>query len=89
MNIIDPTAKKNWKFIAVVVVLGLAVSGGVVWYANLPTPAPQPVETSAIQNLQRQQLVDTSGWRTYRSEGPSLLGATDPQGEFGFEVRYP
>ncbi|MEK7534474.1 MAG: hypothetical protein AAB600_04000 [Patescibacteria group bacterium] len=31
----------------------------------------------------------TAGWQTYRNEGPSLSGATEPQGEFRFEVRYP
>ena len=51
-----------------------------------PTSTPSP-EPQAINN--QQSAIDTSDWQTYRNEGPSLSGATEPQGEFGFEVRYP
>ncbi|MEK7534477.1 MAG: hypothetical protein AAB600_04015 [Patescibacteria group bacterium] len=89
MNFVDTASKTNWKYVAIVVVLGLVASSGIVWYANPSTPLPQPIEISNIQKPPPQQTVDTSSWQTYRNEGPSLSGATEPQGEFGFEVKYP
>lgn len=69
--------KTNWKYLAIVVVLGLVVGVGIVGYANLPTPASQPIEISNIQKPTPRQTLDTSTWQTYRNS------------ELGFEVRYP
>ena len=77
MKLIDNSAKINWKYLAIVVVLGLIVGGGILWYANIPPPAPQPIEIPNIQKPTLQQTLDASTWQTYRND------------EFGFEVRYP
>ncbi|MEK7510586.1 MAG: hypothetical protein AAB567_03525 [Patescibacteria group bacterium] len=87
----------------VVVVVGIFILGGFLLWQMQPSPppaqpavqqtlpppaSPSPSEAAPIPEPQAEVL-DTSDWQTYRNEGPSLSGATEPQGEFGFEVRYP
>ncbi|MEK7542235.1 MAG: hypothetical protein AAB524_00865 [Patescibacteria group bacterium] len=73
-NLKDP--RTNWKFVAIVVVLGLAVGGLIVWYTN-SIPRGLPSINSSKSTPIPQPQIDTSSWQTYRSD------------EFGFEVRYP
>ena len=73
--------KPEIRLFLFVALIAVAISvGGIFLLRGLspaPTPSPEP------------QAVDTSGWQTYRNEGPSLQGATEPQSEFGFKVKYP
>lgn len=61
MKLLDSTAKTNWKFIAIVVVLGLVAVGGILLlrgYSRNPSPlTPAPVVSDKIAN-----------WQTYRNE---------------------
>ena len=80
MKLVDNSLKTNWKYLAIVVVLGLLGSGGILLLkVKQPMPFPPQVvqQTSPPAPSPQPQTLDTSGWQTYRND------------EFGFEVRYP
>ncbi|MEK6901248.1 MAG: hypothetical protein AABX37_02820, partial [Nanoarchaeota archaeon] len=96
-----PPVKKDWKYLAVAGIFGLVAGGGILLLRAMQpySPPAQPIVQQApplspsLQPSPSAQTMDTSGWQTYRNEGPSpgtgLYPATEPQGEFGFEVKYP
>lgn len=77
---INTSPRTNWIFIFLVVSFGIAVGGGIIWYADVL----EQQNKKAIEELRQtipispeDQTPDTSDWQTYRNE------------EFGFEVKYP
>ncbi len=59
-------------------------------FVNCDVDCPEGFQKGWLAtDVKIEEALDTSTWQTYRNEGPSLSGATEPQGEFGFEVRYP
>lgn len=74
----DP--QTNWKYIAGITVLGLAVSAGVVWYQWRDKQSIYVPEVKILEKVSEPEKVSVDkifNWETYRSE------------EYGFEFEYP
>ncbi|MEK6901246.1 MAG: hypothetical protein AABX37_02810 [Nanoarchaeota archaeon] len=91
-------ANRWFLYILVPVLLGIFIPISIFMFSffskkyfsgSVPAPVPQQIR----QHETSMQTKDIENWQTYRNEGPSpgtvLYPATDPQGEFGFEVKYP
>ena len=80
MTLIDPLGKTKWVFIAIVVIVGIVVGGGVLLMSFQPFEVPRDLVqipgSKPSQQVSTEEL-STEGWQTYRND------------EFGFEVRYP
>lgn len=78
MNFTFHDPRTNWKFIAIVVVFAILVSGGTIWFTQSSKLTPAPIQTiSTLKTPTPQDQIDTSNWQTYHNE------------EFWFEVKYP
>ena len=79
MKLLDQSAKTNWKFIAIVAVLGLVVAGGILMLIPQLQEQTLPLPQQNISKINPSGPPSNSveGWQTYRNE------------EFGFEMKYP
>ncbi len=73
-----PPIKTNWKYLAIVMAFALLAVGGILLLRTMePVPSPAPVVQQTPPREPQPQVLDTSGWQTYRSD------------DLAFEIKYP
>jgi hypothetical protein len=70
--------KTNWKYILIILILALAVSGGILSYLRyLYKEILSLIKFPEVKKPEKVVRERTANWKIYRNE------------EYGFEIKYP
>lgn len=85
-----PPIKINWKYLAILVVLGLFVGVGTLWYGPSLRVQPQPSQTVTHRIIPSPTpiAIDASDWKLYRNDEVALsIELNDLTDEMNLEKR--